>query len=554
VSANPSPNRTRRPYARHRPEDAALYAIVRDHLEAFLDEAREKHGRDLPRYVVQELRAHLKCGIPAHGFLHARCRSCGHEMIVAFSCKRRAVRPSCNARRMCNTAAHLVDRVFPEVPVRQWVLSVPFELRLALARSASAFGALLRIFASEVQRLQGRRAARAGIARGHFGGVSFPQRFGGSLNLNTHVHAVFVDGVFTFHGDRAEFHRLSPPDPIALASVCERTATRLARYLKRRGLVAEEPDWSSNESPAFTALDACALGALGVGKLVGIDERGRVEEGARDDPLAPFRRKGSRHAAEALGFHLHTGVAVPAENRFGREILLRYCARPPLSLERLSILPDGRIAYRIKKPWRKDQTHRVMTPLEFMARLVALIPPPRTPLVHFHGVFAPRFRDRRRVIPPTSVDGAKACGSEGTLDEQAKRSAKSRKTVPRERPTGPCGANTAAVGPAPPTSRNAPERAPTSRRDRIPRTQPDGRAFRSAPYRMDWATLLFRVYDVDALACPCGGRLRFLELVTERPAVCEILTRLGLPTDAPMPLPASASRALDELPPPDWCR
>jgi hypothetical protein len=54
--------------------------------------------------------------------------------------------------------------------------------------------------------------------------------------------------------------------------------------------------------------------------------------------------------------------------------LLRYCARPPLSLERLSVLADGRIAYRIKNPWRPDQTHRVMTPLQFLARLVALIP------------------------------------------------------------------------------------------------------------------------------------------------------------------------------------
>jgi hypothetical protein len=60
----------------------------------------------------------LVCGIHAHGFLRARCSSCRKEMLVAFSCKLRGVCPSCNARRTCSTAAHLTDRVFPEVEER----------------------------------------------------------------------------------------------------------------------------------------------------------------------------------------------------------------------------------------------------------------------------------------------------------------------------------------------------------------------------------------------------------------------------------------------------
>ena len=47
---------------------------------------------------------------------------------------------------MCSTAAHLTDRVFPDVPIRQWVLSVPFELRLLLAKNAAAPSAVGRIF------------------------------------------------------------------------------------------------------------------------------------------------------------------------------------------------------------------------------------------------------------------------------------------------------------------------------------------------------------------------------------------------------------------------
>ena len=94
--------------------------------------------------MQRELRAYLACGIHAQGFLRARCSSCRREMLVAFSCKLRGVCPSCNARRMCNTAAHLTDRVLPDVPIRQWVLSVPFELRLLLARNASAARGLRR--------------------------------------------------------------------------------------------------------------------------------------------------------------------------------------------------------------------------------------------------------------------------------------------------------------------------------------------------------------------------------------------------------------------------
>ncbi len=161
-----------------------------------LAEVRAHDGRGLPRYVEKELRAYLKCGILAHGFLRASCRSCGEELVVAFSCKRRGVCPSCNARRMRSTAAHLVDSVLPDVPVRQ--------------------GDSLR-------------------SRG--GGVTFPRRFGGSMNLNTHVHAVFPDGVFVRDGDaRAEFIRIRVPTSLELSMLCERVHAKMVRWLGKRGL------------------------------------------------------------------------------------------------------------------------------------------------------------------------------------------------------------------------------------------------------------------------------------------------------------------------------
>jgi len=85
-------------------------------------------GRYLPDYVAREFEAYLKCGRLEHGFLRVRCESCHHEKLVAFSCKRRGFCPSCGARRMADSAAHLVDEVLPKRPIRQWVLSVPWDL------------------------------------------------------------------------------------------------------------------------------------------------------------------------------------------------------------------------------------------------------------------------------------------------------------------------------------------------------------------------------------------------------------------------------------------
>ncbi|MGH7272448.1 MAG: transposase [Polyangiaceae bacterium] len=77
-------------------------------------------------------------------------------------------------------------------------------------------------------------------------------------------------------------------------------------------------------------------------------------------------------AVEHQGFNLHAGVRIGAGDDLGRERLARYALRPPLSLERLRRLPGGRIAYRLKYVSRDRGKHRVMTPMEFMARLSAI--------------------------------------------------------------------------------------------------------------------------------------------------------------------------------------
>ena len=121
-------------YRRHRPEETTLYRVVQTHLDTYLAFVDiETGGSGLPTFVTDEFDAFLACGILAHGFLRLRCDGCKEEKLVAFSCKRRGICPSCGTRRMAEAAAHRVDHVIPKVPVRQWVLSFPIPLRSLFA-------------------------------------------------------------------------------------------------------------------------------------------------------------------------------------------------------------------------------------------------------------------------------------------------------------------------------------------------------------------------------------------------------------------------------------
>jgi len=108
-------------YRARRPERTVLYGVVQHHFESWLalKRAGDAWEDTVPAFVERDFRKYLDCGILARGFGRARCPQCGHDFIIAFSCRARAVCPSCNARRMAETAAHLVDHVFPPLPVRQ---------------------------------------------------------------------------------------------------------------------------------------------------------------------------------------------------------------------------------------------------------------------------------------------------------------------------------------------------------------------------------------------------------------------------------------------------
>ena len=91
---------------------------------------------------------------------------------------------SAGGRRMSDTAAHLVDRVFPEVPVRQWVLSLPHPLRFLLGYDRKLCSDVLGVFLRVLLGWQERRARELfDVEQVRCGAVTVIQRFGSALNL-----------------------------------------------------------------------------------------------------------------------------------------------------------------------------------------------------------------------------------------------------------------------------------------------------------------------------------------------------------------------------------
>ena len=125
----------------------------------------------------------------------------------------------------------MVDRVLPNVPIRQWVLSLPFELRRLAAFDARVLTALGRFF---VEAIFAEQRAHAGVKTAECGAVTHIQRFGGSLNLNCHYHVLVLNGVYVRSPSATlSFRPCPPPSRDAIERVARRVHDRAVRWLKR---------------------------------------------------------------------------------------------------------------------------------------------------------------------------------------------------------------------------------------------------------------------------------------------------------------------------------
>jgi hypothetical protein len=170
---------------------------------------------------------------------------------------------------------------------------------------------------------------------------------------------------------------------------------------------------------------------------------------------------------QVAGFSLHAGVAARADERKKLERLCRYISRPAVSEQRLSLTPNGNVRYQLKTPHRDGTTHVIFEPLDFIARLAALVPKPRVNLTRVHGVFAPNSKHRALVTPAKRGKG-----------------------------------NQARVAEEPPT--------PAERRA-----------------SMTWAQRLKRVFNIDIETCgECGGAMKVIACIEDPEVIKRILDHL----------------------------
>ncbi len=357
------------------------------------------YEKGLPEFVRKEFDEFLKCGVLAHGFLRVQCTSCNHEKLVAFSCKKRGFCPSCGARRMAEAATHLVDEVFPEKPMRQWVLTFPFQLRFLFARDHKVMGEVLGLVNRTLCTFLIKKAGFTKKSGARTGSVTFIQRFGGSLNLNIHFHMMFPDGVYSFEDGRPKCQLTTPPSNQELDKLLKSLVQRVVRFLEKRGFIERDGGTaflSLDSDP--TAMDQVQSSSITYRIALG-KHKGQKALTLKTLPETNNREKPflSKHS----GFSLHAGVSTKVHQREKPERICRYISRPSLSEQRLSLNSRGKVIYQLKTPYENGTTRIVLDPLDFLSRLASLVPRPKTNLIRFHGIFAPNFKHRSLITPKT---------------------------------------------------------------------------------------------------------------------------------------------------------
>jgi hypothetical protein len=383
-------------------------------------------------------------------------------------------------------AANLVDHVLPEaVPIRQWVLTLPFPLRFPLAFDGALLGAVLRIFTDTVATWYRKRQAALGIEGGKCGAVTVTQRASSDLRLNPHFHTLFLDGVYvqgSEEGDAPVFHPAAPPGPSDIEAVVHRAAKRILRYLEQRGVIAKAAapgdgevsvvgdDSMAQKDPLLAHLLAAA--AAGVAPAGPAYKRPPVRLAV--DPGSRPRTMG-KLCAQDSGFNLHAASRAAANDKQGREILCRYVLRPPLANDRLVLLPDGKVKVAFKRPWSDGTREAVLDPLALIARLAAIVPPPNRHVTRYFGVLSSHSKLRSQIVPVPAV--------------------------PVGQPS-----------------------------DQMKPTKPPGRS-----KYIPWRELLRRTFGIEVKCSKCASDLRLVALVKTEATIKRILGAMGLPTEAPTP-------------------
>ena len=558
-------------YRPRQPRASLLHRVVRENLLTFLEQGIEHsaNGEGYPLYVEKELRSYIACGSTALGFARLRCPACGFERLLPFSCKNRGICPSCTSRRMSEEAAYLVDMVLPKSRYRQWTFTFPWPIRRLMARDYTLITAILGIVIRALYAYQRRMARRNGHRDAKCASVTFVQRFGGAVNANLHLHVLLPDAVFMpkeTEDDELRLLPLAPPEDNDVLGILDKVVRRVSDLVQKRCGIEDDLELE----PEVDVLDGAIEEAMRKVPLLPSSSEDELFDETSDKTLMPCRT--AKRSMRMQGFSLHANTAVAADNRLGLEKLCRYGMRPPFAHERLSLTERGLVRLKLRRPWPTPDGASCLTfePVEFLRRLAAIIPPPFAHLIRYHGLFAPRARDRD-LLPAAPVTDIRleALARAGCIEQPTDRAARSAATGAAGSPASDAAAASRGLAHTP--SAQPALQVPGATRTASPllasragssvaslSTHTAGAATAASPAadidtpvmpgrkRLPWRELLRRVFSLDALLCPkCHGPMTVIAYITEAVVVTKILTHLGLPSEPPALSPARGPAQLE---------
>ncbi len=266
------------------------------------------------------------------------------------------------------------------------------------------------------------------------------------------------------------FRRAQPPTVEQLQHLLHQISESVAGFLERRGMLERDEENSYltlnglEEDPLKDIHSHSVTYRVAIGP-----QKGRKVFTLQTIPPQAEPASDNARVAKQNGFSLHAGVAARAHQRKKIERLCRYIARPAIAEKRLSLTSTGKVRYELKTPFRNGTTHVIFEPLDFMARLAALVPKPRVNLTRFHGVFAPNSKHRALITPAGRGKGGKK--AKGNVED---------------------------------------------------------RSFAERHAAMTWAQRLKRVFNIDIETCEkCQGSVRIIACVEDPAVIRQILDHLA---------------------------
>ena len=326
-------------YRPRRPRASPLWQIIHHGWDEFQSQYessyRKAHGPLRPE-AVEVIEKFYRCGDLAQGFTRFHCPDCGHEKLLAFTCKTRGYCPCCHQRKVIQTADWIASSVCFNVPHRQIVFTIPKVLRAIFRKRRKL---LTFLFHVSIESLRDWMRTRLDLPGGQLAAIAAVQTFGDYLGFHPHLHVLCATGLVDSEN---RFHLM--PDE-TLDPLIELFRHRFIETLVREKLLSRK----------------------------------------KADQMLTWKHS---------GFSLDAGdKPVSSYNIAGRRNLAEYMLRAPFSLEKVTWNEKAKkVIYRSKRSWHTKQNFQVFTAADFIASTVEHIPPKSQQTIRYYG----RYSNKRR--------------------------------------------------------------------------------------------------------------------------------------------------------------